>query len=358
MTDERIENIHVASEEPLLTPHQLKEAFPLSESAVATVMKGQHTIKEILARRDPRLLVIVGPCSIHDVDAAQEYATRLVALAEELEGSLFLVMRVYFEKPRTRVGWQGLINDPDLDGSGRIEEGLTLARRLLLQIAELGVPTAGEALDLVSPQYVQDLISWTAIGARTTESQTHRKMASGFTSAVGFKNGTDGSIGVAIDAMFSAAHSNHFLSVDPMGRVAVVRTKGNPDTHVVLRGGSGQPNYGAESVAECEALLRAAGLPENILIDCSHDNSRKDPARQVTVLNDVTEQIEQGNGSIVGLMLESHLEWGQQEIPENTKELRYGVSVTDACLDWMTTEKALRELRSRLKGVLPNRLGK
>ncbi len=356
MTDERIENIHVAAEEPLLTPHQLKEAFPLSEEAVATVMKGQHSIKEILARRDPRLLVIVGPCSIHDMDAAREYATRLATLAEELEDSLFLVMRVYFEKPRTRVGWQGFINDPDLDGSGRIEEGLKRARKLLLQIAELGLPAAGEALDLVSPQYVQDLISWTAIGARTTESQTHRKMASGFTSAVGFKNGTDGSIGVAIDAIFSAAHSNHFLSVDPMGHVAVVRTQGNPDTHVVLRGGSDRPNYDSESVAACERLLRAAELPENILVDCSHDNSRKDPARQITVLKDVTEQIEQGNRSIVGVMLESHLEWGQQQISENTQALRYGVSVTDACIDWKTTEQALRDLRSRLKTLLASRV--
>ncbi len=356
MTDERIENIHVVSEEPLLTPHDLKEAFPLSEAAVATVMEGQRTIKEILARRDPRLLVVVGPCSIHDVVAAREYADRLRTLAEELEDSLYLVMRVYFEKPRTRVGWQGFINDPDLDGSGRIEEGLKLARKLLLELAELGVPMAGEALDLVSPQYVQDLISWTAIGARTTESQTHRKMASGFSSAVGFKNGTDGNIGVAIDAIFSAAHPNHFLSVDPMGRVAVVRTRGNPDTHVVLRGGGGRPNYDAESIAECERLLRAAGLPESILIDCSHENSRKEPVRQVEVLNDLIRQIEQGNHSIIGIMLESHLESGQQQIPENTETLRYGVSVTDACINWETTEHALRNLRSQLKTVLPNRL--
>jgi 3-deoxy-7-phosphoheptulonate synthase len=280
----------------------------------------------------------------------------LKTLAEELQDTLFLVMRVYFEKPRTRVGWQGLINDPDLDGSGRIEEGLRLARKLLLELAELGLPTAGEALDLVSPQYVQDLISWTAIGARTTESQTHRKMASGFSSAVGFKNGTGGEVGVAIDAMFSAAHRNHFLSVDPSGRVAVVRTRGNPHTHVVLRGGSSRPNYDAESIAECEGLLRAAELRDNIMVDCSHGNSQKDPARQLTVLEDVTRQIEQGNRSIIAVMLESHLEAGNQPIPEDPRQLSYGVSVTDACIDWNATEAALREMRRRLVGVLPNRI--
>jgi 3-deoxy-7-phosphoheptulonate synthase len=348
MTDERIENIHVFSEEPLLAPNHLKQAFPLSENAVATVMKGQRTIKEILARRDHRLFAVVGPCSIHDVDAATEYASRLRALADEVQDTLFLVMRVYFEKPRTRVGWQGLINDPDLDGSGRIEEGL--------ELAELGLPVGGEALDLVSPQYVQDLISWTAIGARTTESQTHRKMASGFSSAVGFKNGTGGDIDVAIDAMFSAAHRNHFLSVDPFGQIAVVRTKGNKHTHIVLRGGSSTPNYDAESVAECERRLRAAGLPENIMVDCSHANSQKDPAKQLAVLEEVTRQIERGNRSIIAVMLESHLEWGNQPIREDPSELAYGVSVTDACIDWKATERALREMRRRLVKVIPSRV--
>jgi 3-deoxy-7-phosphoheptulonate synthase len=356
MTDERIENIHVFCEEPLLTPQQLKEAFPLSEDAVATVMKGQRTVKEILAREDHRLFAVVGPCSIHDLAAASEYASRLQALAEEVRDTLFLVMRVYFEKPRTRIGWQGLINDPDLDGSGRIDEGLRRARRLLLDLAERGLPAAGEALDLVSPQYVQDLISWTAIGARTAESQTHRKMASGFTSAVGFKNGTGGDIDVAIDAMFSAAHRNHFLGVDPSGRVAVVRTKGNPHTHIVLRGGSATPNHDAESIADCERRLRAAGLPENIMVDCSHDNSQRDPARQLTVLDEVTRQIEQGNRSIVAVMLESHLEWGSQPIRANPEELAYGVSVTDPCIDWGTTERVLRETRRRLADALPGRM--
>lgn len=356
MTDERIENVHVFCEESLITPQQLKEAFPLSENAVATVMEGQRTIKEILTRRDHRLFAVVGPCSIHDLDAASEYASRLQALAEEVQDTLFLVMRVYFEKPRTRVGWQGLINDPDLDGSGRIEEGLRLGRKLLLELAERGLPAAGEALDLVSPQYVQDLISWTAIGARTTESQTHRKMASGFTSAVGFKNGTGGDIEVAIDAMFSAAHRNHFLSVDPFGRVAVIRTKGNPHTHIVLRGGSATSNYDAESIGRCERRLRAAELRENIMVDCSHDNSQRDPERQLTVLEEVARQIEQGNRSIIAVMLESHLEWGSQPIHENPRELSYGVSVTDPCIDWKTTERALRDTRRRLAKVLPNRM--
>jgi 3-deoxy-7-phosphoheptulonate synthase len=355
MTDERIENVHVFCEESLLTPEQLKGSFPLSENAVATVMRGQRTIKEILTRRDHRLFAVVGPCSIHDVDAASEYASRLQALAEELQDTLFLVMRVYFEKPRTRVGWQGLLNDPDLDGSGRIEEGLRLGRKLLLELAERGLPAAGEALDLVSPQYVQDLISWTAIGARTTESQTHRKMASGFTSAVGFKNGTGGDIGVAIDAMFSAAHRNHFLSVDPSGRVAVVRTKGNPHTHIVLRGGGATSNYDAESVGRCERRLREAGLLENIMVDCSHDNSQRDPEKQIVVLEEVTRQIEQGNRSIIAVMLESHLEWGNQPIHENPKQLRYGVSVTDPCIDWKTTERTLRDARRRLADLLPSR---
>ncbi len=243
MSDKRVENINVFAEEALLAPMELKGLHPLSEKAVETVMRGQNAVKNILRRKDHRLFVVVGPCSIHDVKAAREYAEKLKNLGDEVEDTLLLIMRVYFEKPRTRIGWQGLINDPCLDNSCRIEEGLKLGRGLLLDLAELGLPAAGEALDLVSPQYVQDLISWTAIGARTTESQTHRKMASGFTSAVGFKNGTGGNLDVAINAMQAAAGSNNFLSVDPAGRVAVVRTKGNPHTHIVLRGGDEKPNY-------------------------------------------------------------------------------------------------------------------
>lgn len=355
MIDKRVENVNVFAEEALLTPVELKEMFPLSEKAVETVMLAQQAVKNILQRKDHRLFVVVGPCSIHDVEAARDYAERLKILADEVEDTLLVIMRVYFEKPRTRIGWQGLINDPFLDNSCQIEEGLKLARKLLLDLAELGLPVAGEALDLVSPQYVQDLISWTAIGARTTESQTHRKMASGFTSPVGFKNGTNGSLDVAINAIHAAAKNNNFLSVDPPGRVAVVRTKGNPHTHIVLRGGDLKTNYDAESIADCERCLEEAGLSPNIMVDCSHANSGKDPARQVVVLEEVARQILQGNRSIVGLMLESHLHEGSQPLSKDLSHLRYGISITDPCLGWSETEQALLELRDRLKPVLPKR---
>ncbi len=356
MTDKRVENINVFEEEALLTPLELRALHPLSEKAVQTVMGGQNAVKDILRRKDHRLFVVVGPCSIHDVKAAREYAGKLKNLADELKDTLLLIMRVYFEKPRTRIGWQGFINDPSLDNSCRIEEGLKLARGLLLELAELGLPVAGEALDLVSPQYVQDLISWNAIGARTTESQTHRKMASGFTSAVGFKNGTGGSLDVAINAMHAAAGSNNFLSVDPAGRVAVVRTKGNPHTHIVLRGGSEKPNYNSESIAECEQSLGRAGLPPNIMVDCSHANSGKDPARQLEVMEEIARQILNGNRSIVGFMLESHLSVGSQTLPGDLAQLRYGVSITDPCLGWAETETTLRRLREKLIKQLPRRL--
>ncbi|MFQ5676211.1 MAG: 3-deoxy-7-phosphoheptulonate synthase [bacterium] len=355
MLDKRIENINVFSEDRLITPEQLKRRYALTERAIQTVMLGQNTIKEILNRKDHRMFVVVGPCSIHDVEVAVEYAGRLKKLADEVADSLFLVMRVYFEKPRTRVGWQGLINDPDLDNSGNIEKGLHLARKLLLDIAELGLPVATEALDLVSPQYVQDLISWTAIGARTAESQTHRKMASGFTSVVGFKNSTNGGLTVAMNAMCSAANSNSFLSVNPGGKVAVVRTKGNPNTHIVLRGGGGRTNYDSDSIAMCQLKLKEAGLREEIMVDCSHANSQSDPARQLDVLENIIGQITQGNESIVSVMMESNLEWGKQPIPTDLKKLRWGVSVTDACIDWPATERALRKLRTAVKEILPGR---
>ncbi len=355
MPDKRIENINVYSEDPLLTPEQLKQKFPLTEAAVRTVMHGQQAVKDILDGKDHRLFVVVGPCSVHDVRAAREYAAKLHALAEEVSDTLFLVMRVYFEKPRTRIGWQGLINDPYLDRSYKIEDGLHLSRKLLLDIASMGLPAAGEALDLVSPQYIQDLFSWTAIGARTAESQSHRKMASGLSSAVGFKNSTNGSLTVAINAMHSAANDNHFLSVDPGGHVAVVRTKGNPYSHIVLRGGSDRPNYDTESIRRCEQQLADAGLPPRIMVDCSHANSGKNPKMQLQVLQNVAEQIRERNRSIVALMLESNLKWGKQAIPADPRQLDYGVSITDACLDWQHTEAALRELRDSLKEVLPQR---
>ena len=355
MPDRRIENLNIISEDPIITPDRLKALYPLNEQAVQTVMTGQQTIKQILNREDPRLFMVVGPCSIHDVEAAKEYAARLRALADEVAEALFLVMRVYFEKPRTNVGWQGLINDPNMDGSADIETGLKLARRLLLRLAEMGLPAAGEALDLVTPQYVQDLFSWTAIGARTTESQTHRKMASGFSSPVGFKNGTNGDVDIAINAMRCAAESHNFVSVDPLGHVAIVRTKGNPYTHLVLRGGRSRPNYDSGSIAIFEKQLLKAGLRPNIMVDCSHDNSQKDPNRQPFVMRDITHQLLEGNRSVVGLMIEGNLAWGKQPITNDIGKLRYGVSVTDACIDWQTTEKGIRDMYRQLKDILPAR---
>jgi len=352
MPNKRIENLNVYTEDLLLTPVELKRQLPLTDKAVQTVMIGQNTIKNILDRKDARLFVVVGPCSIHDVEVAKDYVLRLKKLADEVDDTLFLLMRVYFEKPRTKTGWQGIINDPDLDGSGKLKEGLTLARELLLYVANLGLPSAGEALDLVSPQYIQDLFSWTAIGARTTESQTHRKMASGFSTAVGFKNGTNGNLTIAINAMHTAATPNSFISVAPEGHVAVIRTKGNKYTHIVLRGGDSGVNYDADSIIRCEKELRDAGLPENIMVDCSHANSQGDPNKQLGVLEDITSQILEGNQSITGLMLESNIEWGKQDIPSTRETIKYGVSITDACIDWRTTESAIKQLREKLKGCL------
>lgn len=348
----KIENLHILSEDTLVTPAVLKQQFPLTLQAVETVAKGQVTIKNILDRKDPRLFVVVGPCSIHDVKAAKEYAEKLNQLAQEVSDTLFLVMRVYFEKPRTQSGWQGLIYDPFLNETYQIEAGLKIARQLLLDIANIGLPAAGEALDLVSPQYLQDLFSWTAIGARTTESQTHRKMASGFTSAVGFKNRTDGDWNVALNAMKFSARPNHFLSVNPEGQVAVIRTKGNSHTHLVLRGGEGGPNYSAANILQCEQALKGAQLKANIMVDCSHANSGKDPHKQLDVAQSIIEQIVNGNQSIVGLMIESNLNWGNQAIGGN---MSYGVSVTDACVDWATTETMMRTMREELKELLPRR---
>lgn len=350
-----IENINIISEDPLLTPHELKEILPLTSESSATVVKARDSIIQILQGQDPRIFMVIGPCSIHDTESAMEYARRLKILAEEVSDTLVLIMRVYFEKPRTQVGWQGLINDPGLDSTYQIEDGLQRARKLLLDINAIGVPAAGEALDLITPQYVQDLIAWTAIGARTVESQTHRKMASGFTSAVGFKNATHGEENVAVNAILSAAHPSHFLSVNPVGQAAVIRTKGNPNTHIVLRGGKNGPNYDEASITRCEALMEDANLLPSIMVDCSHDNSGKNPDKQPEVLDNVIQQIEKGNESIVGIMLESHLFGGKQKIPKNIESLRYGVSITDACIDWPTTERIVHDANKRLKNILPNR---
>ena len=353
---DRTYNVNVASQDVLLTPHDVKQRLPISEQAEYTVLESRRTVQRILDRQDHRLLVVVGPCSIHDVEAARDYATRLKTLAEELSDTLFVVMRVYFEKPRTTTGWKGLINDPRLDDSFHIEEGIEMARELLLTLTDMGLPTGTEALDPISPQYLSDLISWSAIGARTTESQTHREMASGLSSPVGFKNGTDGGLQVAINALHSAARPHSFLGINPAGQVAVIRTRGNRYGHVVLRGGNGKPNYDSVAVALCEQALHKAGLPANIMVDCSHANANKDPALQPLVMMDCVHQILEGNRSIVGVMLESHLGWGNQPIPENPAELRYGVSITDPCIDWPTTEQTLREARGKLREVLPGRL--
>ncbi|MFJ4155679.1 3-deoxy-7-phosphoheptulonate synthase [Pseudomonas sp. NPDC089752] len=355
MADLPIDDLNVASNETLITPDQLKKEIPLSAKALQTVTAGREVVRNILDGKDHRLFVVVGPCSIHDIKAAHEYAERLKVLAEEVSDTLYLVMRVYFEKPRTTVGWKGLINDPYLDDSFKIQDGLHIGRQLLLDLAEKGLPTATEALDPISPQYLQDLISWSAIGARTTESQTHREMASGLSSAVGFKNGTDGGLTVAINALQSVSKPHRFLGINQEGGVSIVTTKGNPYGHVVLRGGNGKPNYDSVSVALCEQDLTKAKIKANIMVDCSHANSNKDPALQPLVMENVANQILEGNQSIIGLMVESHLNWGAQSIPKNLDELQYGVSVTDACIDWAATEKTLRSMHAKLKDVLPKR---
>ncbi len=355
MSSTPLDNVNVISQEVLITPEQLKQEVKLNDKAAATVLEGRATLRNILDRKDHRLFVVVGPCSIHDPEAARDYARRLKRLADEVGDTLYLVMRVYFEKPRTTVGWKGLINDPHMDDSFDIAYGLKLGRSLLVELAEMGLPTATEALDPTSPQYLQDTISWSAIGARTTESQTHREMSSGLSMPVGFKNGTDGGLEVAINAMKSASRPHAFLGVNQHGQVSVIKTKGNPYSHIVLRGGNGKPNYDSVSIAMCEQELEKAQLPQNIMIDCSHANSKKDPALQPLVLKDISNQIVEGNKSIVGVMIESHIHFGSQSIPANLNDLKYGVSVTDGCIDWETTEQALREMREKIKDILPNR---
>ncbi|MFT5691532.1 MAG: 3-deoxy-7-phosphoheptulonate synthase [Oceanicoccus sp.] len=355
MTDTVVDNLNVESQEILITPEQLKVEVPMSEAAAQRVAESRDVIRNILDGKDHRLFVVVGPCSIHDVDAALDYAAKLKGLAAELEDTLFIVMRVYFEKPRTTVGWKGLINDPHLNDSFKIQEGLHIGRKLLLDIAELGLPTSTEALDPISPQYMQDCIAWSAIGARTTESQTHREMASGLSSSVGFKNGTDGGLEVAMNAIQSASKPHRFLGINGEGQVAVIRTKGNPYAHVVLRGGSKGPNFDSVHIELTEQALEKAGAPKNIMVDCSHANSSKRPDLQPKVVDDVCSQIVSGNQSIIALMIESNINEGNQPIPEDLSKLAYGVSVTDGCIDWETTAESLRSLRIKLKDVLPRR---
>jgi 3-deoxy-7-phosphoheptulonate synthase len=340
---EQTQDLNIRDTVPLVTPVVLQQELPMTEAANRTVVEGRQAIKRILRKEDNRLLVVVGPCSIHDPKAALEYAGRLNKLRQELQEHLCIIMRVYFEKPRTTVGWKGLIYDPYLDGSDDLPAGLRLARQLLLDINAMGLPAGTEMLDPITPQYLAELISWSAIGARTTESQTHREMASGLSMPVGFKNSTEGVLQVAIDAMEAARHPHTFLGVDPEGRTAVVRTKGNSWGHVVLRGGHGRPNYNAESIAAACDQLRQNGLDPVLMVDCSHANSNKQHEHQEAVWDTVLQQRWAGNAALIGLMVESNLHAGQQKIPQDLSQLRYGVSVTDACVSWETTQRMLRQ---------------
>ena len=355
MDTQAVENINIEAPEILITPEELKREIPLTDKARQTVAEGRQVIENILAGKDHRVFVVVGPCSIHDLEAANDYALRLKKLAEKVSDTLFVVMRVYFEKPRTTVGWKGLINDPYMNDSFKITDGLHIGRKLLRDILEIGLPTATEALDPISPQYLQDLIAWSAIGARTTESQTHREMASGLSSSIGFKNGTDGGLTVAINALQSVANPHRFLGINSDGKVSIVTTRGNPNAHVVLRGGNGKPNYDSVSVSICEQQLEAANIKPNIMVDCSHANSNKDHNLQPLVLDNVSNQILEGNKSIIGVMIESNINAGNQKLSSNPEEMEYGVSVTDACIDWETTEKSLTEMAEKLREVLKSR---
>ncbi len=338
---EPVQDLNVLATTPLISPSDLKNKLGSYQDATETVVRGRDAVKQILTGKDPRLLLVVGPCSIHHTGAALEYAEKLRDLSLKIQDKICVVMRVYFEKPRTTLGWKGLINDPHLDGSCNIEEGLTIARRLLLQINELGVPAATEFLDPITPQYIADMISWAAIGARTTESQTHREMASGLSMPVGFKNGTDGSLQVALDAMSSAQHPHSFLGIDQNGRTSVISAKGNRWGHIVLRGGKGKTNFDRSSIAEAEQCLKKAGLPPGIMVDCSHANSEKKPELQKRVWQSVQEQRRDAGCPIVGVMLESNIETGSQPFPQSLDKIRSGLSITDACLGWAETEELL-----------------
>ncbi|GAA5218452.1 3-deoxy-7-phosphoheptulonate synthase [Corallincola platygyrae] len=355
MHNDTVNDIHVSAQEVLITPKQLKQALPASDEVLQSIAESRKVVSDIIHRKDSRLLVVTGPCSIHDVEAAKEYAQKLKKLHDELKDELYLVMRVYFEKPRTTVGWKGLINDPNMDGSFQLEEGLHKARELLLWIAELGLPMATEALDPISPQYLSELFSWSAIGARTTESQTHREMASGLSMPVGFKNGTDGNLGTSINAMKAAASGHRFMGISSDGQVAVITTEGNPDGHVILRGGK-QPNYDSVNVALCEESMQKAGLNPSLVVDCSHGNSNKDYRVQPLVAGNIMHQILDGNRSIIGIMLESHINEGNQSADLPHDQLKYGVSVTDACINWETTASTLREMANRLSAALKARV--
>jgi 3-deoxy-7-phosphoheptulonate synthase len=338
----KTQNIRVARVEQLTPPEALRAELPAGDADYAVILRSREIIRSILRGEDSRLLAVVGPCSIHDPVAAIDYARRLAGLARQVEDTLFVVMRVYFEKPRTTIGWKGLINDPHLNGTNDMQLGLRLARRLLLDVARLGLPAGTELLDPIVPQYVTDLLSWAAVGARTTESQTHREMASGLSMPVGFKNSTDGNLAVAVNAIESARHPHTFLGIDPAGTASVIHTTGNPDAHVVLRGGR-TPNFDAESLSTCEAMLREAGLPARVMVDCSHAQTGKNYSRQPEVLANVVRQVGDGSSPVMGFMLESNLGAGTQRLTGGRAGLAYGVSITDGCIDWSTTERCMLE---------------
>jgi 3-deoxy-7-phosphoheptulonate synthase len=349
----KVQDINVLTTEPLIAPRMLKEQLPADEAVVKKVVQARRTIRAIIKGDEPRLLCVVGPCSIHDPEAARDYAARLCKLRDEVADRLYVVMRVYFEKPRTTVGWKGLINDPSMDDHCDITRGLRLARSLLLEINRMGLAAATETLDPITPQYIADLVSWSAIGARTTESQTHREMASGLSMPVGFKNSTEGNLQVAVDAIQSARRSHSFLGINQEGVTAIVRTKGNPDTHIVLRGGRA-PNYDARSIAECQRLLSTAGLEPRVMVDCSHAQTNKDYRKQPAVFAALIEQVRAGSGAVMGAMLESNINAGNQPLGDPRK-LKYGVSITDPCIDWATTERSLREAAISLAKITPTR---
>ncbi|KAF9236481.1 hypothetical protein BU15DRAFT_89100 [Melanogaster broomeanus] len=349
---QRLENRRVKATRPLIPPQILQEDLPLTLQAAGTVLEGRRLTENILRGDDDRLMVVVGPCSVHNVEAAIDYAKLLKQYADNAKDDLHIVMRVYFEKPRTTLGWKGLINDPDMNSSFQINKGLRVARTLLLDIAKLGLPAGCEFLDTISPQYTADLVAWGAIGARTTESQVHRELTSGLSMPTGFKNSTDGSVGIAIDACRAARSGHVFLSVGKEGLSSIIETEGNPDVHVILRGGSKGPNYAAEYVRDCHEKLRKAGLPCKIMIDCSHGNSQKQHRKQMEVVEDIAQQLSSGDtsASIMGVMLESNLVEGRQEIPANGPAgLKYGQSVTDACLSWEMTVPTLDRLREAVR---------
>lgn len=344
-------DLHVVETRPLISPALLHHEVPLTDTAAALVAETRDRIRGILRNEDPRLLVIVGPCSVHDVDAAYEYGKQLAVLRQQMSDQLEIVMRVYFEKPRTSIGWKGLINDPHLDNSYDINTGLRLARQLLLDLAHLGLPAATELLDPITPQYIADLITWTAIGARTTESQTHREMASGLSMPIGFKNSTDGSLQAATNAMLAANQPHRFLGINHHGLASIVKTTGNPDTHLVLRGGKHGPNYAAECVGQATQELANHSLNPRLMVDCSHANANKDHNRQVQVLEDVAKQLNHGSQQFLGVMIESHLVAGNQSIPKDLSQLIYGQSITDACVNFETTTDMLKMLAKSVRGA-------